>query len=85
LYLSRARDGEACRTIVHAWIEAVGGTVEGRSFRLPPNLPKNLALAELRGAAERCGLTVITETASRRHVPPAHEPAGPSTIEEFRL
>jgi hypothetical protein len=49
-----ARFVEPKRGVVAAWAAAAGGRMDGATVLLPPGL----ALAELRGAADRVGLVV---------------------------
>jgi hypothetical protein len=47
------------REVVRAWAEAAGGRVEGDTLILPPELPRGLALAELRSHGRIALFTVV--------------------------
>jgi hypothetical protein len=56
--LRHARLVENCRWVVSRWAKAAGGEVRDGTLRLPAELPRGLALAELKTHARICGLTI---------------------------
>ena len=56
--LGRAADLEAKRAETVAWVGAAGGRVDGPALALPRDLPRCLALAELRTQARLVGFRV---------------------------
>src|SRR5215213_7160448 len=58
--LNRAAGQEARRAVATAWVRAVPGAwVNGKSFKLPHDLPRGLALNEMRDFVKRCGFTEV--------------------------
>jgi hypothetical protein len=74
--LAMAGDLETQRGVAKDWAQATGAVENGHGFALPPGLRRGLALAELKSAARRCGLTLgerlassFVPTADRQDVP----------------
>ena len=58
--LNRTASLEARRDVAVAWVQSVPGAwVNGRSFKLPHDLPPGLALTEMRDFVKRCGFTEV--------------------------
>jgi hypothetical protein len=56
--LRHARLVENRRWVVNRWAKAAGGEVRDGALHLPAELPRGLALAELKTHARNCGLRV---------------------------
>jgi hypothetical protein len=70
-----APDVDTRRAVVAAWAAAAGGEVRNGMLRLPPDLPRRLARAEMMANASHVGLTLAEVSA-----PPCawcREPAEP--------
>src|SRR4051812_20634855 len=59
--LGKPEPRAACECVLREWASAAGGSVDGRSIRLPDGLQRGLALSELRALGRDLGYQVHAE------------------------